>query len=156
MKKIILNKMKSLLRKITVLSFVFLYLLCCLSCATQNCAEIPQDPIIGKWQLISTSSGRDIAPGNITQPYSTVTANVIFEFKPDNILTIQRSQQNDYRGPWKSGNYLYWFNRYDETTIRIDHTDWRCRISENQLMIGRAHVGETNYYFERVVTLLNK
>ena len=143
MGRIILNRRIFLLRRIALL------LLCYYSCATLNNIAIPPDPIIGKWGLVSSESGGRPAPGNRTQPYSTV--NVVFEFKPDNMLTIQRLQQNDYRGPWKSGSYHYsYIYGNDETMIRIDHTDWRCLVSENKLMIGRAHVGGINYFFERM------
>ena len=141
--------MMSLLRRIIVISFMFLSL-CCYSCATQNNIETSQDPIIGKWKLVRTASGARPAPGNITQPYSPV--NVIFEFKPDNILTIQGLGQNTHSGMLSSGDYQYsYIYGNDEPTIRIDNTDWRYYyVSENELMIGRAHVGGTNYFLERM------
>lgn len=157
MKRIILNTMKFLLRKITVISFVSLSLLFCYSFVSQSLSasplskmdKFPQDPIVGKWKLVSTSSGRDIAQGNITQPNSVLTVELILEFKPD-MLTVQCLRKDNNCSPWYDGDYLYWIDRYNEATIRINHTDWRYHISENKLMIGRAHIGGINYYFKRM------
>ena len=143
-----------LLCKITVISFVFLSLYC-YSCALLKSSEFPPDPIIGKWELVKTTSGGRPAPeNNITQPYPPVKpVNVIFEFKPDNTLTIQGLRQNNHPGMLKSGNYQYsyTYSNDDEPVIRIGNTDWRYYyVSENKLMIGQAHVGGTNYFLERM------
>ena len=145
MKKIILNMIMLLLRRATTLSFVFLSMCCCYSCATQNNIKIMQgDPIIGEWKLVRTGLGRS---GSIT--HSTV--DVILEFKPDNILTVQCLRQDKKCGLWNSGNYSYlYIGSASGANLRIGNTNWWYLFFENELMIGHGPVDGANYYFERI------
>lgn len=133
---------------LTIISFVFLSL-CYYSCASLNNIEIPQDPIIGKWGLVKTVSGRT-AQGTITQIYSAVDV-LIFEFKPGNILTVQCLRQDNACIPYQNGNYSYLLiNRDNDTMIRIDNTSWWYSISDKELMISKAPVDGGSYFFERM------
>ncbi|MCL2651876.1 MAG: hypothetical protein FWD60_12760, partial [Candidatus Azobacteroides sp.] len=106
MEKINLNMMMFPFHRIKVISFA-LFFLCYYSCASLNKIEISQNPIIGKWGLVKTVSGRT-AQGTITQTYSAVDV-MIFEFKPGNILTVQCLRQDNNCGMWRNGDYSCYF-----------------------------------------------
>ena len=151
MKKIILDITMLLLHRITIISFVCL-LLCCYSCVSPllsasplNNVAISQDPIIGKWKLVRSGAGRTTQE-SIAQPYSTI--ELILEFKPDNILTVQCLRRDNNCRPWYDGDCQYsLFNGMIQ--IGTTHT-WWCRVFENRLIIGNGPADGVDYYFERM------
>ena len=128
--------MKRLILNMTIL------LLC--SCATLNSMK-STNPIIGKWKLVSMDVPK--SPSVIT--YSTV--DVILEFKPCNILTVQCLRQDNNCNSWNSGDYPYLYidSNYG-TKIKIGNTDWWYSVSEKKLMIGNGPVDGVSYYFEKI------
>ncbi len=108
-----------------------------------------QNDIIGKWKLIKVTSGRT-PNGVLTHTYSVI--EIIFEFKPDNNLTIHCLRPDNNCSPWK-GDYPYFFytNGSGKTMIEIDNTSWWYNISETELMISKAPVDGGSYYFERYI-----
>ena len=142
MKKTILTIMMFLLRKITVISYVFLSLCYC-SCAQLISSEFQPNPIIGKWKLVRTETGR---PKSITH----CRVEIILEFKQDNTLTVQCPRQDSCH-TWDAGDYRYL--RLDstyETKIQIDNKSWWYSISEKKLMIGQGPIDGLSYFFEKM------
>ena len=118
-------------------------LLCCYSCATRNNLETPQDPIIGKWKLVKIDIPRP--------PASYTTDDLILEFRPNDILTVQCLQQNNNCRPWNDGNYRYSYIDSDYgTMIQIDNTRWWYSVSGKKLMIGQGPVDGVSYFFEKM------
>ncbi len=148
MKKEILNIMIFLLHKVTVVSFTLLFL-CCYSCASQKNTELSQEPIVGKWKLVKTESGRT-AQGIITRTYSAV--EVIFEFQSGNIVIVHCLRQDNACALFGNGSYSYqiWDRGGNDTKIQIDNKSWWFSISEKELMLSQAPVDGGSYFFEKM------
>jgi hypothetical protein len=116
-----------------------------------ECSECENKTIIGKWKLVKTASGRT-GKGNIMHTDST--AGIIFEFKPDNILTVQCLRQDNNCMPYRNGDYSYQFrvygNSWYEKKIEIGNSSWWYRISETELELTQGPVDGGGSFFERI------
>ena len=108
-----------------------------------NDINTPEE-IIGKWGLVKAAWPRG---SSITYP----TIEVIFEFKPKNILTVQCLRQ-DNACTWNAGDYSYFFypDRDNNTMVQIGNGAFWYHISERKLKIGLSPADGVNYYFERM------
>lgn len=135
--------------KLTLISLIIFAFMSFYSCASANNIEIQQDPIIGKWGLVKTVRTGRPAPATII--HSPV--EVVFEFKPNGILTIHcLRQDNEYR-MWRAGNYSYStrFSATGELMIDIHHNNhWWLSVSEKELILCGAPVDRLSYFFERI------
>ena len=109
-----------------------------------NDINTPEE-ILGKWGLVKAAWPRGYS---ITYP----TVEVIFEFKPKNILTVQCLRQ-DNACAWNASDYAYFFYPLDsanKTMVRIGNGSFWYHISERKLKIGLGPADGVNYYFERM------
>ena len=137
-----------------ITAFLLILAMSLFSCSSLSGMETPQDPIIGKWGLVRTVSGRT-PQGNIVNTYS-IDEFMILEFKPGNILTVQCLRQDNNCGGWRTGNYSYYFylDGRNQTMINIiGNIHWWFRVSETELVLDGSPVGRGRFFFERIVNI---